>query len=188
MPPMPTINLNFTHQIGSPYHAYNLIATYLFSRLFIFYMAIRMISAFFFAVLLTGFTDYAKADLKGNLIVEVDKIKNQQGELCYKLFSGSQGFPYSNESAIKRQCVKISNNSLIITLNNIPSGSYALSIYHDLNGDRKLNRNSLGMPSEGFGFSNNPVVRNAPPNYGDCLFLVAGNTNIKINMDYSLAK
>lgn len=149
-------------------------------------MTIRVMGAFFFAVLLTEFTDYASSDLKGNLIVEVDKLKNQQGEVCYKLFTGSQGFPDSNESAIQRQCVKISNNSLTITLNNIRAGSYALSIYHDLNGDRKLNRNSLGMPSEGFGFSNNPVVRNAPPNYGDCLFLVAGNTRIKINMDYSL--
>lgn len=145
-------------------------------------------SAFFFATLLSlVLADNARADLKGNLIVEVDSLNNQKGEVCFKLFSGSRGFPDGNENAIKRQCVKIANNSLIITLNNIPSGSYAVSVFHDQNGDRKLNRNSLGMPTEGYGFSNNPVVSRGVPNYGQCVFLVAGaNTSIKINMKYSV--
>ncbi len=145
-------------------------------------------SAFFLVSLLSlVFADSARADLKGNLIVEVDSLNNQKGEVCFKLFSGSRGFPDGNESAIKRQCVKIANNSLIITLNNIPSGSYAVSVFHDLNGDRKLNRNSLGMPTEGYGFSNNPIVSRGVPNYGECVFLVAGsNTRIKINTKYSV--
>lgn len=144
--------------------------------------------AFFFATLLSlVFADSARADLKGNLIVEADSLNNQKGEVCFKLFSGSRGFPNGNESAIKRQCVKIASNSLIITLNNIPSGSYAVSVFHDLNGDRKLNRNSLGMPTEGYGFSNNPIVSRGVPDYGECVFLVAGsNTSIKINMKYSV--
>lgn len=152
------------------------------------FMAIRVrLCAFFVVALLSLVADSATADLKSNLVVEVDRLSSQTGEACFKLFSGSQGFPYSNESAIKRQCVKITDNSLTLALKNIPSGSYAVSIFHDLNGDRKLNRNSLGMPTEGYGFSNNPVVRNAPPDYGECLFLVAGsNTNIKIRMKYSV--
>lgn len=144
--------------------------------------------AFFFATLLNlVLAESALAQFKGNLIVEVDSLNNQKGEVCFKLFSGSQGFPDGNESAIKRQCVKITNKSLIITLNNIPSGSYAVSVFHDLNGDRKLNRNSLGMPTEGYGFSNNPVVSRGVPDYGECIFLVAGaNTSIKIGMKYSV--
>jgi uncharacterized protein (DUF2141 family) len=35
-------------------------------------------------------------------------------------------------------------------------GTYAIAVYHDENGSRKLNRNGLGLPTEGFGFSNNP--------------------------------
>lgn len=145
-------------------------------------------SGFFFATLfILMLADSARADLKGNLIVEVDSLNNQKGEVCFKLFSGSRGFPDGNESAIKRQCVKNANNPSIITLNNIPFGSYAVSVFHDINGDRKLNRNSLGMPTEGYGFSNNPIVSRGVPKYGECIFLVAGsNTKIKINMKYSV--
>ena len=35
-------------------------------------------------------------------------------------------------------------------------GVYAIAVYHDEDGSRKINRNALGIPSEGFGFSNNP--------------------------------
>jgi uncharacterized protein (DUF2141 family) len=39
----------------------------------------------------------------------------------------------------------------------LPStGVYALAVYHDEDGSRKLNRNFVGLPTEGFGFSNNP--------------------------------
>lgn len=149
-------------------------------------MASRVGYAFFFAALSSlVFADSATADLKGNLIVKVNRLNNQKGEVCFKLFSGSKGFPYSNESAVERQCVKITDNPLTIALKNISFGSYAISVFHDINGDRKLNRDSLGMPTEGYGFSNNPVVRRGPPKYEDCLFLVAGsNTSIEINMKY----
>jgi uncharacterized protein (DUF2141 family) len=35
-------------------------------------------------------------------------------------------------------------------------GVYAIAVYHDADANRKLNRTRLGLPDEGFGFSNNP--------------------------------
>lgn len=35
-------------------------------------------------------------------------------------------------------------------------GVYAIAVYHDEDSSRKVNRNAIGIPSEGFGFSNNP--------------------------------
>lgn len=35
-------------------------------------------------------------------------------------------------------------------------GTYAIAVYHDENSSRKINRNGLGLPTEGGGFSNNP--------------------------------
>src|SRR5688572_13937210 len=41
----------------------------------------------------------------------------------------------------------------------LPStGIYALAVYHDADGNRSFNRNALGMPAEGVGFSNNPAL------------------------------
>lgn len=37
-------------------------------------------------------------------------------------------------------------------------GTYAIAVYHDEDGSRKLNRNGIGLPREGYGFSNNPAT------------------------------
>ena len=37
-------------------------------------------------------------------------------------------------------------------------GVYAIAVYHDEDASRKLNRTGLGLPSEGYGFSNNPAT------------------------------
>ncbi|MDG2004226.1 MAG: DUF2141 domain-containing protein [Novosphingobium sp.] len=35
-------------------------------------------------------------------------------------------------------------------------GTYAVVLYHDENANRKLDRGALGIPTEGYGFTNNP--------------------------------
>ena len=37
-------------------------------------------------------------------------------------------------------------------------GVYAIAVYHDEDASRKINRTGLGLPSEGYGFSNNPAT------------------------------
>jgi uncharacterized protein (DUF2141 family) len=56
---------------------------------------------------------------------------------------------------------------------------------HDSNEDFKLNRNSLGMPTEGFGFCKNPEVQNSAPKFSDAAIVLAGpNTSIQIHLKY----
>ena len=83
------------------------------------------------------------------------------------------------------RCVKVTEDSPKITLKDISSGSYALALFQDVNGDRKLNRNTTGIPTEGYGFSNNPATRQDLTRYGDCVFLLAGaSRTLKIQMKY----
>lgn len=149
----------------------------------------RKISAFLLSVLggCLVFSCDAKAQNTGTLTIEIDELRNQQGQLCYNLFSSSIGFPNASDKALKKECVKITKRPLTITLEGLKYGSYAVSVYHDENGDGKLNRNSLGIPTEGFGFSNNPFVSRGPAKFPEAVFIVAGqNTNIKIVMKYSI--
>ncbi len=139
-------------------------------------------------LLLLGVTIAApvSAAFKGNLNVQVTGLRNQQGQLCIKLFSNSQGFPEGSQKGTRQQCVKITDNLMKFNFSNLTSGGYAVAVYHDANNDNKLNRNSLGMPTEGYGFSNNPVyTRTGPPKYGEAVFLLAGpNTNVTIKLKY----
>ncbi|MCW5749947.1 MAG: DUF2141 domain-containing protein [Alphaproteobacteria bacterium] len=56
-------------------------------------------------------------------------------------------------------------------------GIYAIAIYHDENGDRRLNRNLFGLPTEGYGFSNDAapsLVPPGPPRHEDASFRIDG--------------
>ena len=46
----------------------------------------------------------------------------------------------------------------------VPPGSYAIAAYHDENGNGRLDRNGVGIPTEPYGFSND-VGRVAPPTF-----------------------
>ncbi|PZV15431.1 MAG: hypothetical protein DCF22_07095 [Leptolyngbya sp.] len=132
-------------------------------------------------------TIHAQSKFKGNLTVEVDGLQNQNGLLCVRLFADSKGFPEGDGKSTKRECVKITEEPMRFSFKNLVAGSYAVAAFHDANGDRKLNRNAAGMPTEGYGFSNNPVIKTGPPKFGQTVFLVAGpNTGVKIQMKYGI--
>ena len=51
----------------------------------------------------------------------------------------------------------------------------AMAAFHDADGDGELNRNIVGMPTEGYGFSNGAVGFFGPPSFADAAVTVAGD-------------
>jgi uncharacterized protein (DUF2141 family) len=130
----------------------------------------------------------ASASFKGNLTVEIDGLRNQKGQVCLSIFSSNQGFPNNGKRALQAKCIKIAEMPQNVTFQNLTAGSYAIAVIHDVNGDNRLNTNSLGIPTEGFGFSNNPRVLTGPPKFGDSAVFVAGSsTNIQVQLQYLLS-
>ena len=65
------------------------------------------------------------------------------------------------------------------------AGEYAVAVYHDEDGNGKLTRSWIGLPSEGFGFSNNPVVFLVPPSHSEAAIVIGeGTTVLNIAMQY----
>ena len=127
----------------------------------------------------------AKANFNGKLTVEIDGLKNKQGQVCASIFASSEGFPSNGDRGLQKQCTKITSTPLSITFENLKAGSYAVAVFHDQNNDGTLNSNVLGIPSEGFGFSTNPEIRTRAAKFSEAAFLVAGpNTNIQIQLKY----
>ena len=64
----------------------------------------------------------------------------------------------------------------------IPDGEYAIAFFMDANGNKKLDKNFLGIPKEQYGFSNNAMGTLSAPTFEQAKFKVAGNTvqNIKL--------
>ena len=63
-------------------------------------------------------------------------------------------------------------------------GVYGFAVYHDADGNRKLNRNFLGYPAEGFGFSNNPNTFLGIPSFSSVRLAVRNGQRITVKLRY----
>lgn len=64
-------------------------------------------------------------------------------------------------------------------------GAYGLALYHDENANGKIDRNGLGIPKEGFGFSNNPRIFLSAPSFAKVRFtVIGGGSHTRIKMKY----
>ncbi|HKJ44871.1 MAG TPA: DUF2141 domain-containing protein [Balneolales bacterium] len=120
---------------------------------------------------------------KHNLTVTLHGFKNTNGVVIVALFDSGKTFL---KSPIEHQIIEITNkDTLSVTFDNINDGEYAVSVIHDENKNQKLDTNFLGIPKEGFGFSNNPKIRMGPATFSECKFSFSGsNENIQISMKY----
>ena len=62
------------------------------------------------------------------------------------------------------------SGSVVVTIKNVPPGVYAAQAFQDANDNGILDRNWLGLPMEGMGFSNNAPMRFGPPSFDDAAF------------------
>ena len=120
------------------------------------------------------------------LTITITNLRNDKGHVLLSLFKDGEGFPADPAKAFRREKVVISGKKVVIRFAGIPTGSYAIGILHDENGDMKMNTNWLGLPLEGYGFSNNVMGAFGPPAYNRASFKhVAGqSTLIEIRTKY----
>jgi len=120
---------------------------------------------------------------KNSLTLTVTNVKNNQGVVRVLLFRGGDGFPDAVDKAYANASLKIVGNKASITFDNIPTGNYAFSVFHDSQNTGKLRTNALGIPRDGYGFSNDAMGTFGPPSFEKAAFQVtAGKNNVQINL------
>ena len=67
-----------------------------------------------------------------------------------------------------------------ITIANLPEGTYAVSIFHDENGNEELDTNFIGVPKEDVAFSKGKMKTFGPPSFDECSFKLTSDFEIKI--------
>ncbi|WP_172428306.1 DUF2141 domain-containing protein [Azospirillum brasilense] len=63
--------------------------------------------------------------------------------------------------------------SVTVVVHKVPPGTYAVQAFHDENQNLEFDRNFLGLPKEGVGFSNDAPMRFGPPRYDAAALAVA---------------
>jgi uncharacterized protein (DUF2141 family) len=79
--------------------------------------------------------------------------------------------------SIPSLCIILANCRVDITIFiflNIPPGTYALAVIHDENMNGKLDTNWLGIPKEGYGFSNAAKATLGAPSFSAASFRYDG--------------
>ena len=70
----------------------------------------------------------------------------------------------------------------------LPHGEYAISLFVDSNGNKKIDKNFFGIPKEQYGFSNNVMGRMSPPSFDQAKFMVTGPTTQNIKLRIGISK
>ena len=128
------------------------------------------------AVLLTStFTVQAHT-----LTVNIDQIKEQSGKLHVALYRSEHSYQQGKD-AVAALMKEVSGDSQQLVFTDVAEGQYAIKIMHDANNNGELDRNIMGIPSEGYGFSNN-AGQFGPASFKDAAFAVAADTSLTINI------
>ena len=119
----------------------------------------------------------------GTINVEISGIEDPKGLMSIGLYSDERGFPDDGKE-YKGTDVEVTGQTVVYTFKDVPFGIYAIAIFHDTNSNGKLDKNFLGIPKEGYAFSNNVFGTFGPPDFKDASFELAGSKMIKIEMRY----
>lgn len=127
---------------------------------------------------------FAAAAETCTLDVHITGLRNQDGYAAALAFPSAKGWPEEKDKASAKDSSKIHGSQATVTLKVAP-GTYAVAVLHDENENQKLDRNLLGIPTEGFGFSNNPRVFFAAPSFKKAeIHVGCPVTNINVKMIY----
>lgn len=111
------------------------------------------------------------------LEVTVPQVRNAKGGVGCQLFASAQGFPKDGGRALQAVMAPIAQGSARCQFQPVPAGSYAVAVVHDENGNQALDSNFLGVPTEGYGVSNNRTYALSEPRWDESRFdLGAGET------------
>lgn len=93
------------------------------------------------------------------LVFEITGVKSNEGKIYVQLFKGEQD--YREDKSLAAAITPAKVDQVTVRFDGLEPGEYALRYFHDENGDGALGKNLLGVPNEGYGFSNG-----AKPNFG----------------------
>ena len=117
-----------------------------------------------------------------NVVVKFSGEKINEGQIIAGLFNSEEDFGV-NGNALQR-CVLSSNSKgeTSCEFTNLAPGAYAISAFHDINGNSILDKNAIGIPQEKYGFSNNARGHFGPPEFLECEFEVSDASVVEIKL------
>ncbi len=106
------------------------------------------------------------------ITVTIENLDSNDGAVLFGLYTEITFMKAKPKYNAKSE---IANGTARITFENILPGSYAISCFHDKNGNGQMDFEPTGRPIESYGVSNNKMDQNGPPQWNDAKFELTGS-------------
>ena len=113
--------------------------------------------------------------------INVGTFRNHEGALGCRLYRSGEEFPLGSKGAVEQR-LSITGDVTACTFSGVSPGTYAVSVMHDENGSGKLDPNFLGIPSEGYGVSNNHTHAMSEPTWDESTFTVEAGRDVRLGV------
>jgi uncharacterized protein (DUF2141 family) len=126
------------------------------------------------------------AAAESGIRVVVKGLRDNQGRVGCALFNGPDGFPRHKKKAFRTMVSEKHDNVGVCDFAGVPAGTYAVTVLDDTNMNGKMDFNLIGMPTKGYGFSNDAKATLSPPSFSAASFSYSGqgSLDVPINIVY----
>jgi len=123
----------------------------------------------------------------GALELSISNLQEGDGQILVSIYEEKSPFPDKPEKVYKIDKSEEKNKTIIYSIDNFRlAHKYAIVVLDDENKNENMDYNMVGVPKEGYGFSNNAKPKFlTPPTFEDCSFTLNQSENlISIKMKY----
>jgi uncharacterized protein (DUF2141 family) len=119
------------------------------------------------------------------LRLAVHGVRSADGNVTVALYGDNPEDFLARGKRLQRERVPAREGTVSLCFALPHPGTYAVALYHDEDGDKRLTRSFIGLPTEGYGFSRDAPTAFGLPNFEDVAFSAApGETRLEIKMRY----
>ena len=104
-----------------------------------------------------------------SLTVNFTGVDEKQGAVMGAVFNSEAAYD-GRGAPVRPIMIAADKAELFVILDGLAPGTYAIKIFHDIDGDMKMSTNPYGMPIEPFAFSNNAQGNMGPAKWADAKF------------------
>lgn len=115
---------------------------------------------------------FATSGLAAELTIKIKNVAESNGVIYIALWQDESEWPDGTHTIGMRRDAQAPETTLTIE---VEEGTYAISVFHDLNGNAKMDRNLMRMPKEAWGVSNDVPARFGPPEWEKMTFEVGAD-------------
>jgi len=140
-----------------------------------------MVKPFVILCLLSGVLPARTHGQSQTLTVVIRNVRSDTGTVAAALYQSEKEFmkkTWQSRSTPSRL------GEVQLVFENIPAGDYAISVMHDVNKNGELDKNPIGIPKEGFGFSNDAFGKFGPPKFKEAKFTLPLDKRLVVTLKY----